>query len=247
MEIIRTESLLKCHSYDGFTLGHVNLKVGAGEILGVMGPKGAGKTTLLRLLWGFARPTAGTIAVLGIAPHLHQIEVRQRAGYVPEKAGMYEWMAAGAFLNFIAGFYPGWDQMRAQALLKELGIDDHQLLYRLSPGDKLKLRLVAALGHRPLVLFLDEPMLKQEPAVWLEVHSFLKQISRDENVAIVISSDVSDSLDRLAETVLMLKRGSVVHYDQAATLKKQYGLSSLEDVYLESAQKVSTASRHANA
>jgi ABC-type multidrug transport system ATPase subunit len=90
-------------------------------------------------------------------------------------------------------------------------------------------------------------MRDQEPTVWLEVHAFLKQISRDEKVSIVISSDVSDSLDRLADTVLMLKRGTVVHCAPAAALKKQYEVSSLEDVFLESVQKVSRASRHANA
>jgi ABC-2 type transport system ATP-binding protein len=178
---------------------------------------------------------------------LQQIELRRRAGYVSETAGLYEWMIARDFLKFISHFYPTWDEAHVEALLKDLGVDDSTKIYQLDPASKMKLRLIAALGHRPVLLLLDEPMRNQEIGIWLELHAFLKDMSRDQGVTIVISSEVSDSLDRLADRVIMLKRGTVLHCASSAALKSQYGLSSLEDVFVESAKKVPRVARHVNA
>src|SRR3989442_4485981 len=112
-DIVRVESLLWVHDYY-FTLGHVHLRLAPGEILGVMGPKGAGKTTLLRILWGLARPTAGKVDVFGMAPHLHQIEVRLKSGYVGDAPKFYGYMTVRYFLKFISGFYDNWDEKRVE-------------------------------------------------------------------------------------------------------------------------------------
>ena len=72
MEIVRTDFLMK--STGCFRLGPVHLQLSPGEVLGIMGPNGAGKTTLLKILWGFIRPSSGTVAVFDLAPHLHQPE-----------------------------------------------------------------------------------------------------------------------------------------------------------------------------
>jgi len=245
MEIIRTQSLMIWQG--SFTLGPVHLQLAPGEILGIMGPKGAGKTTLLKLLWGFARPGSGTAAVFGIPPHLRQIDVRLRAGYLSDAPRFYRWMTARDFLKFISHFYPNWDESHVDSLLTDFDIDADRIVDGLSKSDKMKLALISALGHRPLLLLLDEPASGQDPVVCREILSFLKQLSRDENIGIVISSAVSDDLDRTVDTILMLNRGRVVHYAPSAELKKQYGLSSLEDIFVESVEKVSEASRRHNA
>src|SRR5215467_1284804 len=97
-DIVRTERLLKVQ--ERLTLGHVNMRLASGEILGIMGPKGSGKSTLLRILWGFVQPSAGKVHVFGLAPHLHQIQVRMRAGYVSKAPTFYDWMTARDFLQF---------------------------------------------------------------------------------------------------------------------------------------------------
>jgi ABC-2 type transport system ATP-binding protein len=248
MDIVRTQSLLKCHSdYESFTLGHVNLKLGPGEILGIMGPAKAGKTTLLQLLWGFTRPTAGVVEVLGRVPYLHQIEVRRQAGYVAGKAAFYEWMTPQDFLGFVANFYPTWDQARADALLKDLGVVASTRVNQLSSEDKLKLRLIAALGHRPKLLLLDEPMKGESVSAWLEIQAFLKQLARTEAMTIVVSAGVSDDLDRLVDSVMMLNRGSVLRCEPSANLKQQLRASSLEDIFNESLRQAQRNVRRANA
>src|SRR5947208_10649897 len=104
MDIIRAQSLLRLQSYYGFTLGHVNLQLGPGQILGVIGSKKAGKTTLLQLFWGMLRPTSGKLEILGLSPYTRAIELRSQAGYVDNRGGFYEAMSVRDYLNFIAGF-----------------------------------------------------------------------------------------------------------------------------------------------
>ena len=88
MKTVRIEGLMKSYGYR-FRLGPVFLDLEPGEILGIAGPKDSGKTTLLKILWGFLRPDTGIVHVFGVRPHLNQISVRLRAGYLSAESTFY--------------------------------------------------------------------------------------------------------------------------------------------------------------
>src|SRR5436190_3024331 len=121
MDVIKIEGLQK--SLDSFHLGPFDLRVEPGAIVGVIGNKDAGKTTLLRLLWGFARPDRGLVEVFGMKPHLEQMEIRIRAGYVAEHTWYYPELSAAHFLQFIGNFYPKWDETWTDFLLKSFDLE----------------------------------------------------------------------------------------------------------------------------
>ena len=240
MEVFELEDVVKVRG-PGFTLGPLSLSLGAGEILGIMGPNGAGKTTLLKLLWGFLRPDEGEIKVFGRTPHLEQVAVRIRAGYLAESPHFYEWMTAERFLLFIAGFYPGWDWSRAYELLEEFGLDASKQIDRLSKGNRMtgpELALIAAVSHRPQLLILDEPTSGLDPLIRVDLLDTLRRMAREANVGIVLSSHVSDDLDRIADTILMLDSGSVLEYAPTASLLKRYGRHQLEEVFLNAIGRI---------
>src|SRR6185369_8202743 len=112
----------------------------------------------------------------------------------------------------------------------------------LSKADKTKLGLIAAVGHHPELLLLDEPTHELDQVIRQEIWRFLKEISRNKNVAVVTSAQVSDDLDRLADTVLMLNKGRAVEYEPAAILKERYGTSRFEEVFSKSTGTVLKAS-----
>jgi ABC-2 type transport system ATP-binding protein len=232
METVRTEQLSK--SYKGvFRLGPLDLRVAPGEILGIMGPNGAGKTTLLRLLWGFIRPDSGSIFIFGMQPHLEQVKIRLRAGYLSENPQFYSALTGRQFLQFVANFYEGWDSRRTDHLLEKFGVQSDLKIEKLSKGNRIKLGLISAVGHRPALLILDEPTSGLDPLVRLDILGFLRSLAREENVSILLSSHISDDLDQIADSVLMLNQGRVVEYARASFLLDKYGRMRLETIFVE--------------
>jgi ABC-2 type transport system ATP-binding protein len=210
MDIICIEALEKF--LGAFRLGPLDLRVRAGEILGIMGPNGAGKTTLLRLAWGFLRPDRGSIRIFGLQPHLEQIRLRLRAGYLSEKPQLYNGLTASRFLQFVSSFYEGWDLARVQSLLEGFRIDPEMPVQNLSKGNRVRLALISAVGHRPSLLILDEPASGLDPLARVDILDFIRKMAREEHVCVVLSSHVSDDLDQIADSVLMLNEGRVVEY-----------------------------------
>ena len=240
MDVFQFEQTVKKRG-DDFVLGPLDLHLSPGEILGVMGPNGAGKTTLLRLLWGFLRPDAGRVSVFGRTPHLEQVWIRLRAGYLPESLQFYDWMTVDRFLSFMAGFYPSWDWGHAFELLEQFGITPARTIGTLSKSNRVKLGLLAAVAHRPKLLILDEPTSGLDPLIRIDILHFLRCSAEENQTGIVLSSHVSDDLDRIADSVLMLNEGAVLEYAPAKVLLEKANETQLEAVFSNAVGRISTS------
>src|SRR2546425_6976969 len=211
MEIIRAEQVSK--GFDGlFRLGPLDLRVAAGEILGIVGPAGAGKTTLLRLFWGFVRPDSGRISILGMQPHLNQLQLRRHVGYLTQNPRFHSECTVKQFLQLVGHFYDGWEETYASRLLSQLDIDPQEKIRRLSSGDRIKVAIVAAASHQPALLLLDEPTSGVDLVARLDILRFLKRLARKKHVAMLVSCRLPDDLDYIADSVLMLKDGRAIEY-----------------------------------
>jgi ABC-2 type transport system ATP-binding protein len=203
-----------------------------------MGPNGAGKTTLLKLIWGFLRPDQGSVQVFGLTPHLDQLNVRLRSGYMAESTQFYGWMKAWKFLEFTACFYDTWEPEWVSELSGRFSVDLDKRIDQLSRGNRAKLALMAATAHRPRLLLLDEPTSGLDPIVRIDILEFLNDLSRNDGTAIVLSSHITDDLDQIAHKVLMLHEGRCVEFAPAAVLLRQYNLPKLETVFLHAIGKI---------
>jgi len=212
MDVIKIEGVQKF--LGSFHLGPIDLRVEPGAIVGVIGDKEAGKTTLLRLLWGFSRPDKGLVEVFGMKPHLAQMDIRLRAGYMAQHTWYYPELSIGYFLQFIGNFYPKWDQTRVDSLLKQFDLEPHMRIGFLPLSGRRKVWLIAALGHWPSMLILDEPTADLDDHMRDSMLTFLRRLSRDDKVTIVISSNTRDEFDNIADGVLTLTRGKVAECAQ---------------------------------
>lgn len=139
-------------TYGAFTaLGGVSLHVGAGEIVGLLGGNGAGKTTLMRILLGLERPSSGTSALFGREPSLG---ARRRIGYVAQGLGLFPSLSAIENLEFAASVHGVPVAARDRAVAEDLG---RTPISSLPLGTRRMLAYLAASGHDPELLVLDEP------------------------------------------------------------------------------------------
>jgi len=212
MDVIKIEGLQK--SLGPFRLGPFDLRVEPGAIVGVIGHKDAGKTTLLRLLWGFIRPDRGIVEIFGMKPHLSQMQIRLRAGYVAQHTWYYPELSVAQFLRFIGNFYPQWDWERTDSLLHPFDLEPEMRIGALSLAGRRKLGLIAALGHRPSLLILDEPTAGLTDGMRDDILKFLRRLAREDKVTIVVSSHISDEFDQFADGVLTLTHGQVAECAQ---------------------------------
>src|SRR5262245_8868551 len=160
--MIETEKLSRSYASKQ-ALIDLDLRVGPGEIVGFLGPNGAGKSTTVKILTGLIRPTSGRARVAGFDVVEQPLEVKKRIGYVPETAALYDTLTAAEYLELVACLHH-LDAKSATArrleLLELFGLSDvqHQRMTEYSKGMRQKIAIVAALLHRPEVLFLDEPL-----------------------------------------------------------------------------------------
>jgi ABC-2 type transport system ATP-binding protein len=140
-------------TFGGLTaVDRVDLSVGPGEVVGLLGANGAGKTTLIRIVLGLLRPTAGEVLLLGEAPSRRS---RARLGYVPQSLGLYDDLTVAENLAFTAQAFGGHAPARLDD--PELEAARGELVAGLPLGLRRRLAFAAALGHRPELLVLDEP------------------------------------------------------------------------------------------
>jgi ABC-2 type transport system ATP-binding protein len=178
------------------------------------------------------RPDSGNISVFGLRPHLEQVKVRLRAGYLSENPRFYPALTAEQFLAFIGNFYDRWDETRARSLLDQFGVSAGLKIEKLSKGARVKLGLISAIAHRPSLLILDEPTSGLDPLIRTDILNFLRQLAREDNVSIILSSHISGDLDPIADSVLMLHKGRVVEYAAASALLDKYAQPQLEKIFV---------------
>ena len=205
-DLIVAEKLAK-HFGAVRAVDELDLRVGPGEIFGLVGPDGAGKTTTMRLLCGAYEPTSGRAVVAGFDLGHHVAEARAATGYVPQRFSLYTDLTPAENLEFFSeayGMSRAQRAARAKELLDFVGLTAfaHRRSEFLSGGMKQKLSLACALIHRPRVLLLDEPTGGVDPVARQEFWRLLYTLLA-EGSAILISTPYMDEASRCHRVGLM--------------------------------------------
>jgi len=202
------------HYGDVKAVDGVSFKVARGEFFGLLGPNGAGKTTTIRMLTGLTKPLSGTAKVAGRDCIRETLSVKQRIGVVSEVSNLYNEMSAWDNLMFIGELY-GVDKLTREARAKQLlevfqlydRRNDHLLGY--SKGMKRRIRIAAALLHRPEVLFLDEPTSGLDVQSSRLIRSIIRELNR-EGVTVFLTTHYIDEADQLCDRVAIIRQGKIV-------------------------------------
>ena len=167
----------------------VSFEIGAG-VTALLGPNGAGKSTMLRMLCGLARPSRGTVRVLGRNP-AGDVEVAGSIGLVPQQETVFEPLTANRFLQLTAKLHGLPDpEAVATAALESVGLDPQAHTRRLpaySKGMRQRVKVAQALVHDPPVVILDEPLTGLDPRQRLDMIRLFQRLGAEGRRALVLS------------------------------------------------------------
>ncbi len=205
-----------------WALRGTTIAIPAGRVVGLVGANGAGKSTLLHLMVGLLQPTEGELRILGVRPARDWQQVA-RVGFVAQDAPVYDRLTVQDHLTMGARLNPGWDVSAAHARTARLDLDPRQRAGALSGGQRAQLALTMAIGKRPDLLILDEPVSNLDPLARREFMQNLMELAAD-GLSVVLSSHLLSDIERVCDYLIVLGQGEVRLAGQVDELLSEHKL-----------------------
>ena len=206
----------------------VSFNINKGELVGFIGPNGAGKTTTLKCLSGLLFPSNGQINILGFTPSDRRYEYLRQIGFVMGQKNQLWWdippqetfLLNKAIYDISDTDY----QKRLSYFIEVLGIQDVISVQtkKLSLGQRMKCEFVAALLHRPSVVFLDEPTIGLDVIASQKIRQFIQQINQEYKTTIILTSHNMDDVEELCRRVILIDHGQLKFDGSLTDLTSKY-------------------------
>jgi ABC-2 type transport system ATP-binding protein len=231
------EDLVKRYPTGTEALREVSLEIQPGEFFGLLGPNGAGKSTLIHCTTGLARPTSGSVRIFGHDAIHHYEQARLAVGLAPQELNLDWFLTVEETLDYHGGYFgmPKRERAeRARELLDAFSLTEKKddRTRTLSGGMKRRLILARALMHRPRLLILDEPTAGVDVELRLELWHYVQRINT-EGTTILLTTHYLEEAEQLCDRIAFIAEGRIVALGTNAELTEQFGVTSLEDAYLE--------------
>ena len=220
------ENLIECHGLSKSygrkpALSGVDLAVGPGRIVGLLGPNGSGKTTLIKLLCGLIQPSSGTLLVDGrpVGPGTKAV-----VSYLPDRMYFASWMRATDLFDLFRDFYRDFDYDKAVAMCRSLGVEPRDRVKTMSKGTREKVQLVLAMARKAKLYLLDEPIAGVDPAAR---DFILRTILTDYNEggAVLIATYLIADVEKVLDEVIFLQQGQLLRRESVDDIREREGKS----------------------
>ncbi len=219
-ELLTCEGLTK-HYGAKTALDGVDLHIGFGKIVGLLGPNGSGKTTLIKLANGLLQPDSGSIRIAGMKPG---VESKAIVSYLPDADWLPGWMRVEQLVKMFGDFYKDFDRARANEMLANLELSPKDVLKTLSKGNREKVQLILAMSRNARLYLLDEPIGGVDPAARDYIlHTILSNYSKDATV--LISTHLIEDIEPVLDEAIFLKEGTVFAHRSVDEIRENEGMS----------------------
>lgn len=234
MHILQLQKLRKNFGRN-YVLNDISLVVDKPQIIGYIGPNGAGKSTTIKILAGIIDSFEGEAMVLGLDVRKDAIAIKQRIGYIPEQAALYEMLTPVEFLKFTGRLYQLPDpviERKAGELLNLFDLADkgNTRMSAFSKGMKQKVLLIAGLIHNPEIIFLDEPLSGLDANAVILVKEILTRL-RQAGKTLFYSSHIMDVVEKISDRIVIINEGEVIADGTFEQLKSEASGGSLENIF----------------
>ena len=220
-ELLSCEALTKCYQKDKTALENVDLHIGFGRIVGLLGPNGSGKTTLIKLANGLLQPSAGSIRIAGMTPGP---DTKAIVSYLPEADWLPDWMRVEQLVEMFGDFYADFDPAKASEMLAKLNLSPKAKLKTLSKGNKEKVQLILAMSRNARLYLLDEPIGGVDPAARDYIlNTIISNYRKDATV--VISTHLIEDIEPVLDEAVFLKDGKIFAHRAVDDIRETEGKS----------------------
>lgn len=228
---MRTGKLVECYdvskAFSGkLALDRVNLSVGRGKVIGLLGPNGSGKTTLIKLMNGLIWPTKGDIYIDGKKPGVYTKSI---VSYLPDRTYFADWMTTRDMVNMFSEFYDDFDRYKAEKMCASLNINMGDRIKTMSKGTKEKVQLILVMSRKADLYLLDEPIAGVDPAARDYILTTIINNYNEEGT-VVISTHLISDIERILDEVIFIRDGKMVRHESVDDIKEKEG-KSIDDVF----------------
>lgn len=209
-------------------LDDITIDIPQGKIIGLLGPNGSGKTTLLKILAGMCMDYEGKVTILGDEPGA---VTKARVAYLPDKCKMPETMPVSDMIKVHKTFFEDFDEQKCRELLEKFGIKEEETTKTMSKGVVDKLLISLMMARRAKLYLMDEPLGGVDVEARDHVLDTILDNFNPEGTMIIVTHLIRD-VERLFDTVMVLKKGKITGFEDCDKLRSRYG-STLEEVMKE--------------
>jgi len=210
--------------------------INKGKIIGLLGPNGCGKTTTIAMILGLLKPTSGEVIIKGKNIEKERINLLEKMNFISPYVELPKKLTVEENLKVYAGLYGVKNvNEKISELVNELRLNKFlkKKTGELSSGQKNRISLAKALINDPEILMLDEPTASLDPDTGDFVRSFIEHYSSKTNVTILLASHNMNEVERLCDSVMMMKDGIIVDTGKSQELISRHGRKNLEEVFLK--------------
>ena len=210
--------------------------INKGKIIGLLGPNGCGKTTTIAMILGLVKPTSGEVLIKGKNIEKERINLLEKMNFISPYVELPKKLTVEENLKVYAGLYGVKNvNKKISELVNELRLNKFlkKKTGELSSGQKNRISLAKALINDPEILMMDEPTASLDPDTGDFVRSFIEHYSSKTNVTILLASHNMNEVERLCDSVMMMKDGIIVDTGKSQELISRHGRKNLEEVFLK--------------
>jgi drug efflux transport system ATP-binding protein len=226
--------------FGGFTaVDHISFDVKPGEVFGFLGANGAGKTTAIRMLIGLLQPSSGSARVAGYDVARDTEQVKRSIGYMSQRFSLYEDLTPRENIRLYGGIYGltrAQIRERTAQMLDRLGFSSvaDTPVSRLPLGWRQKLAFSVALVHQPRIVFLDEPTSGVDPITRRQFWELIYDAASSGTTVLVTTHYMDEA--EYCDRVSIMVAGRIAAMGTPATLKRDFGVDSIDEVFVRLAR-----------
>ena len=223
-----------------YAVKNVNFTIGTNKTIGLLGPNGCGKTTSIGMMLGLIKPTTGDIIIQN--KNINTFE-RNKLLSIMNFASPYvelpKKLSVKQNLQIYGRLYGVKDlSLRIDELAEDLNLKDfiNKKTGELSSGQKNRVSLAKSLINKPEILFLDEPTASLDPDIGDFVRGYIQEYRSKHQVTILLASHNMNEVERLCDSVIMMKKGKIIDRGTCKEIIKKHGRNNLEETFLKLAR-----------